>query len=501
MKRAIIILCWISIIAAGVFLRFDELGKRSLHADEATGARITANRMEAGEYRFDPVHFHGPIMSSLAIPICEIRGETRWKEMTKLSLRILPAVTGCLLLLVPLIWRGRFGDWPMLLAAALMCTTPLLVYYSRMYIHEMLLTLFGMLALCCLIRFPRYGIPGLLIALMYAAKESFAISIIAWSAAALLVAFEKRRSMDREWLLATWKSYRMPVLLSFLAAGLVSLFSYTDGFRHPAGALDAVKTFFIYKTGEGHDKPFFWYLDFLTIPVKSGGLWWYGTPVMLLALIALASSFRRDSPSPALIRFVAWSAVGHFVIYGMIAYKTPWLACLPWAHVCLLAGLSLAGFHRHHLPVKVIICLLATGAVYTQFKQARHATGRYASDARNPFAYVPTRQDIETLGPWLDQLRAAAPEITVEPLAIVGTEYWPLPWYLRSFEKIGYWPKAPDHLADHAIVISTPDATESVLRQLEATHIPLPRGLRTNVPIHVFVSKELWDRWMNNDDS
>jgi len=500
MNRTIIILCWIGIIAAGIFLRFDDLAKRAMHADEATGARITANRMEADKYHFDPLHFHGPIMSSLAIPICEIRGETRWQEMTKFTIRLLPAVTGCLLLFVPLIWRKRFGDWPMLLAAALMCTTPLLVYYSRMYIHEMLLTLFGMLALCCLIRFPRYGIPGLLIGLMYAAKESFAISIIAWSAAALLIAFEKRKSIHREWFAATWREYRLAIALSFAAAGIVSLFTYTDGFRHPLGAIDAVKTFFVYKTGEGHDKPFFWYLDFLTIPVKSGGLWWYGTPVLLLALIAVASSFRRDASSPALVRFVAWSAAGHFIIYGLIAYKTPWLACLPWAHVCLLAGLSLTGFTQHRPPVRAIISLLAVVAIFTQYKQARYATGRFAADARNPFAYVPTRQDVESLGPWLEQLRATAPDIAIEPLAIVGTEYWPLPWYLRSFEKIGYWPKAPDHLADHPLVISTPDATESVLRQLENTHIPLPRGLRTNVPIHVFVSKELWDRWMENDD-
>ena len=90
---------------------------------------------------------------------------------------MLTAIAGTLLVLVPLLWRRRFGDGPMLLAAALLATSPLLVYYSRMFIHESLLVLFGMLALVSLTRAPRYGIPGLFVGLMFATKESFAISM------------------------------------------------------------------------------------------------------------------------------------------------------------------------------------------------------------------------------------------------------------------------------------------------------------------------------------
>lgn len=106
MKQVVVIICWISVIATGIFLRFDQLSKRPFHADEATGARITASRMESGDYRFDPFHYHGPTLSSLAIPLCQTRGETRWREMTKLSPRLLPATAGSLLLLVPLLGEG-----------------------------------------------------------------------------------------------------------------------------------------------------------------------------------------------------------------------------------------------------------------------------------------------------------------------------------------------------------------------------------------------------------
>ena len=68
MQRAIVILCWMLVIATGIFLRFDDLSSRPFHADEATGARITAKRMEKDGGTFDPKHYHGPLLADLAMP-------------------------------------------------------------------------------------------------------------------------------------------------------------------------------------------------------------------------------------------------------------------------------------------------------------------------------------------------------------------------------------------------------------------------------------------------
>lgn len=198
------------------------------------------------------------------------------------------------------------------------------------------------------------------------------------------------------------------------------------------------------------------------------------------------------------IRFLGYAAIGHFLIYSFIAYKTPWLACLPWAHVCLLAGFGLAGPCSKPLWVKSSLCLLAVGCIGSQFVQSRRATGRMASDARNPFAYVPTRGDVETLGPWLDKLQEIAPGSTLEPIGVVGTDYWPLPWYLRSYDKIGYWPVAPPDLTTMPLVFAMPDAEEAVMSQLGQTHTYLPRGLRAGVPMGLFVRNDIWNRWMND---
>lgn len=502
MQRAVIIVLWISVIVTGAWLRFEDLAKRPFHADEATGARITARRMESAGGQFDPKHYHGPLLADLAIPLCQLHGETRWQEMTKSTLRTLPAIAGTLLVLVPLLWRRRYGDGPMLLASALLATSPLLVYYSRMFIHESLLVLFGMLALMVLTRKPRWGIPGIFIGLMFATKESFAISLIAWSGAGLLVAWENRMSLNRELLTAAWRQYRIPVSLSLLAAMVTASAIYTDGFRHPQGAVDALRTFFVYETVAGHDKSLGYYVRLLALPEKSGAVWWFGTPVLVLALYAYLTTLCRDPQTPpgrSTIRFIAYAAAGHFLIYSLIAYKTPWLACLPWAHVCLLAGCALVGFSSHRPTRQTVLAVLAGACLVTQFQQARMATGRYASDERNPFAYVPTGGDIETLEAWLKELRQVVPGGMLEPVAVIGTDYWPLPWYLRSFDQIGYWPDPPQDLTQMPLVFALPDAAEAVITKLEKSHAAVPRGLRASVPVWLLVRNDIWQRWMEPD--
>ncbi len=502
MNRTIVIVCWICVIVTAVFLRFDALGDRPFHADEATGARITARRMETGGSQFDPKHYHGPLLADLAIPLCKLRGETGWRDMTKTTLRILPAIAGLLLVLLPLCWCRRCGDVPMLAAAVFLATSPLLVYYSRMFIHESLLVLCGMAALIALTGKWRWGIPGILIGLMFAVKESFAISIIAWSGAAVLIAWENRKSLDRAALAAAWREHRIPVIVSGFSAAVTAFGFYTDGFRHPQGAIDAVRTFFVYETVEGHDKGFVYYFQLLAMPQKSGGAWWFGTPLLVLALIAFAATFRRGEYAPkcrSTIRFIAYSAAGHFLIYSLIAYKTPWLACLPWAHVCLLAGFAVAGFSSQRMPLKAALVCLTFVCLFTQFRQARYATGRLASDDRNPYAYVPTRRDVEAMEEWLEKLRDRSSAGTVDEMAVIGSDYWPLPWYLRAFEKIGYWKEPPPDLERFPLVCVMPESSDAVVARIGGTHVSLPRGLRAGVPVQLYVRNDIWKNWMETE--
>ena len=113
-----------------------------------------------------------------------------------------------------------------------------------------------MAALVSLVGKPRWAIPGILIGLMFATKETFAISLHCLVRRGSLVIAGKPEVAGSRALEAAWRDYRIPVLVSALAAAGTAFGFYTDGFRHPQGAIDAIRTFFVYQTVEGHEKPF-----------------------------------------------------------------------------------------------------------------------------------------------------------------------------------------------------------------------------------------------------
>lgn len=498
MKSGILIACWIAVFLVGAFLRVDDMASRPFHADEATGARITAQRLESKGYVFDPLHYHGPTLTGAAMISARLDGMTKWSELEKSPLRLITVVAGCLLVIIPSWGRKRFGDRAMLLAGLALATSPLLVYYSRMFIHEILLALFGALALFQIASAKRWWPAGIWIGLMFATKETFVISLMAWGAAGGLLYLLSLRHSDRILPLDLIKQQLRPALIAAGLGVLVSLAFYTNGFTYWKGAIDSVRTYFVYELVEGHDKPFGYYFQLMLQPRKLAGAWWFETMLAVMALLAFIYSLCSksiDRPNRLAIQFLTLSAVFHFLIYSLFGYKTPWLMVLPWVHVCLLAGFVATALPTRSKALSIVVTILLAVIMISQFMQCRQATGRLASDERNPYAYVPTSDDIETLGPWLKTLDEAVPELTLEPVGVIGAEYWPLPWYLRQFDKVGYWAEPPPSLERLPLVFSTGDLTAT----LAETHIPVPRGLRTDTPMTVWVREDFWQASLSKD--
>ena len=95
-------------------------------------------------------------------------------------------------------------------------------------------------------------------------------------------------------------------------------------------------------------------------------------------------------------------------------------------------------------------------------------------------------------GAWFHAIAAQADA----PVAVVGNQYWPLPWYLRSFHTIGYWPQASEEMRAFSLVFAMPDNTEQTDALLRSSHAKLPRSLRANVPITLYLRNDIWERWI-----
>lgn len=500
MPHRVFILCaWLCVIALAAYLRLNDLADRPMHADEATGARITANRMEANNYAFNPKHFHGPILSIVAEPIAKLGGEESWQSLSKKTLRTGPVIAGLLVVLTPLFWTRCIGPWGTLAAGSFMATSPLLVYYSRMFIHESLLLLFAMLTLPVVYRLASKptlmvaAIGGLGAGLMYATKETFAVSMLTWAAACLTLFLSNRGEEDVARGLGT---YILPATLFIGTTLVTAVLFYSNGFRSMDGAMNAFKTFFVYETTPGHDKAFSYYLQLLVMPKHQAGIIWTEGIVPVLAVASLAIACLQKAKR-SVILFLGVATVGHFLIYSLISYKTPWLMLVPWAHLCLLCGFVVEAALRSKPALRVAcILLIILGAGY-QTKQSLHATGRFSSDIRNPYAYVPTSKDTEALADWLDELTAHNESIGGEPIAVIGSGYWPLPWYLKNLDSIGYWSKYDPAIETLSIVFAMPEQNPEVARRLETSHTALPRSLRAEVPITLHLRNDIWNAWIH----
>ncbi|MGJ8650252.1 MAG: flippase activity-associated protein Agl23 [Opitutaceae bacterium] len=487
-RRIIIVAAWLTICGVGLFLRLHNLEDRPMHADEATGARILAERLEGADYSFNPSHFHGPTLSLSTVPLAKLRNESSWPDLSKLTLRLGTVFAGTLIILTPLLWQVRLGHVGALATGAFLASSPLLVYYSRVYIHESWFALFTMLALAALYRLSQRPnikialLAGACIGLMYATKETFVITILSWGAGLLVVCLWHRK-------LPPVRLYLFPAFIVAAAAAFIAALFYSDGFRSSQGIVDAVRTYFVYETTEGHEKPFFFYLHQMLWPKHALGIWWTEASIALFAIIAAL----RNRHSSTVI-FLAAATVTHLLIYSMIGYKTPWLMLAPWAHACLLTGFAFASKENKQVPAPIYVLLVA--CLGFQVYQSSQASGRFENDVRNPYAYVPTSQDVESLSIWLKKL----PIERDAPLAVVGTGYWPLPWYLRSFENIGYWPTVTPELKERDILLVTPEQQPAMAALLKGSHTQVPRSLRENFPIHVYLDNELWQQWMDTED-
>jgi uncharacterized protein (TIGR03663 family) len=502
-QRLLIIVTWIGIVILSLTLRLQNLEERPIHADEATGARILAGQLAGEDYQFDPQHFHGPLLSLSSQPIARSRSETSWSELSTTTLRLSTVIAGLLVVFTPLLWRRSIGSWGALAAAALLASSPLMVYYNRMYIHESLLTLFAMLACAAVLRLTeqpgkRIAIAsGLCIGLMFATKETFAISILAWLPAVGLC-YWRQQANDARHLCPNLRIYLLPSVCLAITAAFTAAYFYSDGFRSMQGIIDAVRTYFVYETTAGHEKGMGYYLELLIWPKQQFGIWWTEALIALLAVIAVAFAVVKRVPNPAVL-FLAVATVCHFIIYSCIGYKTPWLMMVPWAHACLLAGYVFSYFPNLKTRSRFLLTLLLLTGLAYQTKQSIHASGRLANDSRNPYAYVPTSKDAAKVERWLHELRALPDAPTLTPIGVIGQGYWPLPWYLRTFETIGYWPTPIQDITDLPIIFAMPAQTQACDNLLGATHTKLPRGLRANVAVTLYLRNDIWQHWMRTD--
>jgi uncharacterized protein (TIGR03663 family) len=508
MTRALVVLLLLS-AALAALLRFPRLDDRPMHNDEAVNAVKFGKLWETGVYRYDLNEHHGPSLYYATLAFNRLSFAPEFSQFSETRLRLVIAIFGLgLVLLLPLI-TDALGRASLSWAALFTALSPALVFYSRYYIHEILLVFFALLALGAGWRYwrsRRIGwllLVGAALGLMDATKETFVISL-----AAAAVAVGLNQTWNRLIDASEQPVKAAPINLWHAAAALgvwvlVAVSVFSSFFANPSGPLDSLRSYLPWINRAGGESPhiYSWhfYLERLAYfhPARSP-LWTEGL-LLILALAGAIAGFRRRRLVGANASFVRFLAIYAFVLtgfYSFLPYKTPWCLLNFWHPIVLLAGVGAASLIRTLRQTSARLCLTAIlliGAFHLAW-QSWQLNTEYAADPRNPYVYAQTSPDLLDLVKSAEAVARLSPEGYLTLVQVVAPEddYWPLPWYLRRFRNVGWWDKMPPNPYSPILVLSPRipfSYDESKL------HLMGFYGLRPQVPLTLFVDSDLWRRW------
>ncbi len=520
---------WLAIIVVALgamATRVPRLRMRPMHTDEAVHADKFRDLLEAGQYEYDPDEYHGPTLNYLTLIPARVAGQHKYSEITEVTLRIVPVAASVILIALTVFLLDGLGPGA-IVAALLAAISPAMFFYSRYYIQETLLVCFTFGAIVSGYRYARTKsivwivAAGAFAGLMHATKETCIIAFGCMGLAGVVMVLLRIRRQG------SWRGAVHGVRLGHVVLGLsvavcVSAVFFSSLFSHPQGIADSYLTYATYlgRAG-GHDTthvhPWPYYLQMLAFSKYEGGPVWTEGVILLLAAVGLVIALRGRpvlGANPALLRFIVLYTVAMTAVYSALPYKTPW-CLLGFLHgMILLAGVgavTLLTWARRPIVRAVVGLVLIVPAGHLAF-QAYRAGFVYASDSRNPYVYAHTADDIFALVDRVGDfagLNGLGESVPIQ-VACSGKDYWPLPWYLRSYAvawsvelpaKIGPLIIISEDIEGalaHRLYIETP--TQDRRMYMYLFDDPYYLWLRPQVKLLGFVRKDLWELYHQRPD-
>jgi uncharacterized protein (TIGR03663 family) len=197
--------------------------------------------------------------------------------------------------------------------------------------------------------------------------------------------------------------------------------------------------------------------------------------------------------------FIATYTVLLTAAYSAVPYKTPWCLLGFYHGMILLAAVGAVALIRWmpHWSLKaILILLLAAGIGHLAFQAQRQNFDRkFIASQYNPWIYSHPGLTFFELPRRIEELAAISDDKHQLLVQLFAKDIWPLPWYLRQFEKVEPWTGVPDNL-DAPIIICSQDQEKTVTDRMKAKYQLDYFGLRPTVVVPVFVRTDLWDAFL-----
>jgi len=456
------------ILAGAIVLRLYDLGLVPLHHDEGVNGFFLTTLARSGSYQYNPANYHGPTLYYFALLSQFIFG------LNTFAIRFVPAVFGLATIGLILYLRKYIGAIGALVAAALVAVSPGAVYMSRYFIHESLFVFFTLGIVVAALRYYETArVVYLLLAaasaaLLFATKETAMIS-----AGVLLIALlstqiylrlfasssgefagERGRRSNaaardatnvgvsaQEEPLARFGGVALAAIAALALFVFLNVLFYSSFFTYAKGVADSIATFKIWTRTGTKDHVHEWY-TYLT---------WLRQEEALLLLLGIAgvcvAVWRARANGFAL--FAALWAVGILAAYSLVPYKTPWLALNFIVPLAITGGYGVGEIYRLCKGKDARIVVLAVAGICVAFGlyQALSLNFRHYDDDTYPYVYAHTRRETIRLVEEIERLAQRAGTNENTAIAFASPDYWPVPWYLRDYKRVGYHVAMPHPVA------------------------------------------------------
>jgi len=302
-------------------------------------------------------------------------------------------------------------------------------------------------------------------------------------------------------------------MLALLAgAVVVSIVLFSSFGQNLQGPLDSVRTYAPWLGRAGGDSPHvhpWWFYAQRWLWAESGGrMPWTELGFLVLAGIGLRAACTGrglGDAHPMFLRALGLYAATLFLAYSILPYKTPW-CILGVVHAVVLlggVGLSVLWFRAGRLRWRVALGVLTAGFLMHSAWQASVLSDPDPDlpSRPNPWGDAETDPDLENLVQLVDDLAAVSPRGRALDVQVVCAEddYWPLPYLLRRYSRVGWWSAIPPLPWAPVRVVSR----EFIPRDGEASGYVNGGAfqLRDGVFLWCYVERSLWDAFLEGRGS
>jgi len=492
------------ILLAAFYIRFFDLTNRPIHHDEGVIGWFKMNIKMAcldqdvlgnvtgyiercgASYSYDP-DYHGPFEYLFGAWVFKLFGDSDF------TLRAPECLFGfaTIALLIPL--RKRMGDIGVLVAGALLAASPSMAYFAQRAYMDNFFIFFTLAAVVCAVKYWErrealwLWIGAADLALLLVTKETAFIFVFI---AVTYVMLEYLYSAKGNRVNAAARGINGVIGFvvknrnDFAAAALIFAFIfafvYSTMFMDPVDVWNGMTkgvTFWLQRSTswEGHFKPFGYY---------TGLLMNYEHAVLFLsvavAFFALKEPFGR---------WCAWWAFATWLIFSLIPYKTPWLDPHFIIPMAMVAGIGIDRLSRSlkgqmkYAPLLIVLPLLAISwTMAWDLTYVKYADGNiqlvYVSGVDG---YTEIVEKVANESKRFDGINTT--------IAVVSTDYWPLPWSLRNYKHAAWHGRSVEG-QDAPIVISSRSDYFEIIPEVRGLYFaPVRYEIRSGVYVWLYVRK------------